>query len=179
MFKKITLSMGLLTLGVLPCLAFSGNFYLGPTLLIENNNADNGSSYRGISPKITVGYGDYVSPSYYLAGELFGIFGNVKISDNHEEFSVKTSRGFGASFVPGVMINESTELYARIGLISTTFTDPDKNATGGQLGVGLQTRLTETWDIRAEYTYTAYRDVGDIHSPQSDTFGIGFIHKFG
>jgi opacity protein-like surface antigen len=51
-------------------------------------------------------------------------------------------------------------------------------ASGAQLGLGLQTNVTQNVDARFEYDYTAYNSVSGLKSPTQDAFHLGLIYKF-
>ena len=61
-----------------------------------------------------------------------------------------------------------------------------KTLTGGQIGVGLQTTLTQNVDLRGEYDFTSYKSgnfntgigVTNKISPRSDSFNLGLVYKF-
>lgn len=179
MLKKLTLATA--TFLLINCVsANAAALYIGPSLSFNNITSSN-SSYRGLSPHFSLGYGDNLSNDFYLAGELFGTPGSIDISNNNVSgsgTSIKTTHSYGASIIPSVMLSSAAMLYGRLGIISSYFTDQDKNVFGEQAGLGIQTNLTPTWDIRSEYTYTSYRSISGIGSPNGDGFSVGLVHKF-
>lgn len=140
-------------------------------------------TYRGVPINLIAGYGGVVSDSFYLAGELTGTITSASLSDDH---GLKSSYGLGASILPGIMINDQTLAFARIGIVDTKFpTSKGDKRVGGQFGVGLQTKLTEKVALRGEYDYVAYKaktvrsnNQGFSVGPRSDQFTVGLIYNF-
>lgn len=172
--------------------------YVGASVGLTNNFANtkvanqNGTfgSYRGVPFSVFAGYGGVVCQNFYLAGELTGTFATADLSDNK---FFKTSYGFGASVLPGVMLSDHTLAYARLGAVRTHFgeyKDHGDNKTGGQFGLGLQTNLTQNLDLRGEYDYVAYKsitttvDSGPLKgkkftlSPRADQVSLSLVYKF-
>ncbi len=174
MFKKSLIAIA--------AVAFSASVgasapYVGASLGIDNNTSST-SNFRGLSPLISAGYGAAFNQNIYLAGEGFANLGTITINNNSTSASsVKTSYGYGLSFIPGVFLSDHSMLYARAGVIRTKFSRANSTATGGQLGLGIQTSVTQNCDIRGEYDYASYNKVGGV-SPQADQYTIGLVYKF-
>jgi opacity protein-like surface antigen len=155
--------------------------YVGASLGIVNNSTTsgvvNGSAgvFRGMPFSVLAGYGGVLSQGFYLAGELAGTVGTGEISNSN---GLKTTYGYAASVVPGVMLSEHTLGFARAGVVRSRFSNVSSMATGGQFGVGMQAGLTQNVDLRGEYDFTAYRSVGNVGAPRSDAFNLGLIYKF-
>lgn len=174
MFKKLVIASAVLAISGA---AFANAPYFGVSVG-EKTNSSNNRNARGVPATLSVGYGALVSQSVYMAGEIFGTAGTANVSDN----GLKSTYGYGVSFIPGVMISDHTMGYARIGAVRTRFTPTglsNRSVTGGQLGLGLQTSLMQSWDLRGEYTYTAYSSLSGVSgSPRSDEFTVGLVYKF-
>lgn len=163
--------------------------YVGASLGITTNTSSNvanagavinpAGNYRGIPFSVFAGYGGVLDQNFYLAGEAFGTIGTAEITNN---YGLKTTYGYGASIVPGVLLSDHTVAFGRAGVVRTRFTDANTTRTGGQVGFGLQTNLTQNVDFRTEYDYTSYgtfnNNVGRVASPHADTFTVGLIYKF-
>ncbi len=136
-------------------------------------------NFRGVPFNVFAGFGGVVSQQLYLGGELFGTIGTAEISNNQ---GLKTSYGYGASLIPGFMLSNYTMAFLRAGVIRTRFSDVGDTQTGGQVGLGLQTTVTQNVDVRGEYDYSSYgsfnNNIGKISSPTSDAFNLGIIYKF-
>jgi hypothetical protein len=152
--------------------------YIGPTFLIQDLTTSN-SDFRGVSPRFAFGY-DGIIDCYYLGAEVFATPTTLTMQDNHPvgSTSLKISRDFGISILPGLYLSEGFIGYLRLGVIRSKFKDPGNLVTGGQGGIGLQTSLSPAWVLRTEYIYTGYSHISGLGSPQSDVFGIGLIYKF-
>lgn len=157
--------------------AFAGNVYIGPSAFLQYVSGSH-TNYTGIHPQLSLGYGD-LSNNIYLAGEIFAAAGNLTINDSHNRASrsAKITRTFGASFIPGMMLNEKVLGFLRLGIVNSKFNGPNTTKTGGQIGVGLQTSLNPCWDIRGEYDFSAYRSMSGIGSPKVNEIGVGVIYK--
>ena len=177
--KKIILASAMLaaTVGVT---SVSASPYVGASVGVNVNSSTNATVagnpgvFRGIPVKLFAGYGSLLSQSFYLAGEIFGTLGTGEISTSN---NMKTSYGMGVSVLPGLMLNDSTMMYARAGVVRSRFSSVNKMANGGQLGLGMQTSLTQNMDVRGEYTYTDYSNVGVVKSPRADEYTLGLVYK--
>ncbi|HSW69986.1 MAG TPA: outer membrane beta-barrel protein [Gammaproteobacteria bacterium] len=176
MFKKLFVASAVFITSSSFALAAAGAPYLGASLGVVDNTSTN-NNFRGMPLTVSAGYGATVSQSLYLAGELFGVIGTANLDNNAMMGSVKTTYGYGASFIPGVMLSDHTMTYARVGVVKSRFTNFNKTVTGGQLGLGLQTSITQNWDLRGEYDYTAYNKFSGI-STKADAFNMGLVYKF-
>lgn len=184
MYKKIILASAILAATVGVASANTAAPYVGAGLGITNNtvtiNSNSYGSYRGVPFNLFVGYGGVVSQSFYLAGELTGTFATANISDNAD---LKTTYGAGLSVLPGVMVNDNTLVYGRLGVVRSHFNE-DKDRDGATFGVGLQTSLTQNIDVRGEYNYVAYKAINVVTpvttvsvAPRSDQFTLGLVYK--
>ncbi len=174
MFKKLIVATAILAAS--SSIYASGSPYVGGSLGLINNSSNGGhTSYRGIDGNVSLGYGATIAPNFYLAGEAFVVPGSISIADTN---ATKTTWGVGASIIPGVKFSDKTIGYARVGVIDSHFSSQDENAVGGQVGLGMQTNVCQNWDVRGEYVYTKYKDVGWVSSPNSDAFNVGLVYKF-
>lgn len=176
MFKKLLIASAVLAISSTTVFA-SGVPYVGAGIGIKTNTA-NSVNYRGVPGKFFAGYGAIITEGIYLAGELSGTVGAISITDN----GLKSTYGYGLSVIPGVVISEHTMGFARLGVTRTRFTPTGAGSstiTGGQIGLGLQTSLMQNWDIRGEYTYTAYNSLKRTSgSPRSDEATLSLVYKF-
>jgi opacity protein-like surface antigen len=153
---------------------------LGITANTSNNSDSKFSSYRGMPFNIFAGYGGIVNQNLYLAGELNGTLLTGELSNGGSN-SLKTSYGYSASIIPGIMLSDHTMAYARAGVVRSRFPNSHTMSTGGQAGLGLQTTLTQNIDLRGEYDLTAYRSINHHNmstAPRSDGFNLGLVYKF-
>lgn len=197
MLKKFLLSSAIVVATAGTAIA-SPAPYVGASIGITNNYANvtdssfglNGQSegtYRGVPFNVFAGYGGVVSQNFYLAGELGATIGTANISKNS---NLKSGAGVSASIIPGIMLSDHTLAFARAGVVRTklnktpdTDTAGDKmgTRTGGEVGLGLQTSLTQCVDLRGEYDFVSYRSKtvdGMKISPRSDQVAIGLVYKF-
>jgi opacity protein-like surface antigen len=176
--KKIALISSILAASISTA-AIANGVYLGPSVLVKHISASH-SSYNGLNPRLSLGYGDMMNESFYLAGEIFAAPITATFSDIHRNGaqSTKITRSFGASIIPGMLLNEQLIGYLRFGVISSKFSGPNVTKTGGQIGFGLQGALTETISLRGEYNYTAYKKISGLGSPKTNEVGIGLMFKF-
>ena len=190
MLKKIFFASALLVAASSANIAIAGSAapYVGAGLGITVNTSNNGwGSFRGVPFNLFAGYGGLITDNFYLAGELSGTPGTAEMVSNGP---LKTTYGYGISVIPGLMLSEHTMAFARAGVVRTHFSNvnvppavssTNTNQTGGQLGLGLQTNVTQNIDLRGEYNFIAYRSInraGASFSPRSDIFNVGIIYKF-
>lgn len=168
-----------------PCPTFMAGPYIGLSVGDRTNYSGSPTVFKGIDGNLSLGYGALVSPSFYLAGELFGL-GSASVKDLQNQLSVsrnisvKSSWSYGLSIVPGYMITDTVLGYLRGGVIRTRFngTNVGVNDTGWQIGLGGQTNLYQNWDLRAEYIYSYYGTVGNLGKVSSDQANLGVVYKF-
>ena len=179
MFKKTVLATLLLSATSSIFAMQSSTPYVGASVGVNVNSSTsvngNAGVYRGVPLKVFAGYGGVINPSFYLAGELTGVPGSAQMSNKN---NMRTSYGFGMSLLPGLMLSDQTLAFMRAGFVRTEFSNVNNMATGGQLGVGIQTFLTQNVDLRGEYDYTAYRTVSGIPAPSADSYYLGLVYKF-
>ena len=176
--KKIILASAMLaaTVGVT---AVNAAPYVGASVGVTVNSSTNAVGgnpgvFRGIPVKVFAGYGSMLSQAFYLAGELTGTLGTGEISTSN---NMKTSYGFGLSVLPGVMLNDNAMAYARVGYVKSRFSSLNSMVNGAQFGLGLQTSVTQNMDVRGEYAYTDYANVGSVRSPRADEYTLGLVYK--
>ncbi len=150
----------------------SNGLYLGAGLgvTINTSNANSGSNYRGLPLNVMAGYGVMADQNLYLAGELSGTLGTAVINNPS---NLKSTWGYGLSFIPGLLLSQHTMGFVRLGAVRTEFTGLNDEKTGMVVGLGLQTSVLRAWDLRAEYDYTRYS-----HSIRTDQVGLAMIYKF-
>lgn len=152
----------------------AGTFYLGPGLQYESIEAN--TTYQAISPRITFGYGGPLNEVYGLAAELFAAAGTI---ENHPSDSgLKNTPNVGVSILPSILFGAKSFGFARLGLITASFSAQDNNVWGAQAGLGFETPIMRSVDIRAEYIYTAYENVSMEGSPKSSAAVLGFLYQF-
>lgn len=154
--------------------------YVGGSLGVNVNTSSNSSgsrpgNYRGVPAKIFAGYGTEVTENVYLGGEVGATLGNFEMNNKNK---MKTSYGYNLSVMPGLILNDNTTAFGRVGFARTRFTNVSKLTNGAVLGLGLQTNVTQHVDLRGEYDYTAYSSVGVISAPRTDEFSLALAYKF-
>ena len=172
MFKKLCIAAAIFA--VSSNLAFADGAYAGFNGGMRDN-IKNSNSYRGLEGRVFLGYGAIINPAFYLAAEVFGAPGSMSINNN----GLKTSYEFGGSILPSMVISEHAMAFLRLGMVRTRFSSANTTTSGGQIGIGVQTGLTQCWDLRAEYIYTAFNTVTRaIGAPKSDQANFGLVYKF-
>jgi opacity protein-like surface antigen len=178
MLKKIILCIVIV---LLPIVSFARP-YVGADLGITANTTSTAGNkkpgnFRGIPVTLFAGYGAEINDNFYLAGEVFVTPGTGELSQTKGHY-VKSTYGYGASFIPGMIISDHTLAYARLGLVRSHFDKNDVNATGGQFGLGLQAGVSKNVDVRGEYIFTAYESFNGNTSPKADQVNVGLVYKF-
>ncbi len=174
-FKKTIIATGLLA--ITSSIAFAGAApYVGAALGINAMTSTSGSNFRGVPIDLFAGFGATVNSSLYLGGEITATPFTSFLSSTGN--SLRTTYGYGISFMPGVMFSDHTLGYVRAGAVRSHFSWVGENKTGGQLGVGMQTDVMPEVSLRTEYVYTWYSKIETVASPKSDAFKLGLIYKF-
>lgn len=174
MLKKITVAS--LILAASSSVAFaSASPYVGAALGINTVTSKSGSNFRGVPVDLFAGYGATINTNLYLGGEVFLTPVTTNISSYSNTYSVRTTYGYGASVLPGIMFSDHTFGYIRAGVVESHFRSDDSTVFGAQLGLGMQTTVAQNFDLRTEYVFTTYNKMG---SAKSDAFKLGLVYKF-
>ena len=129
-----------------------------------------GDEFDGLSGNGIVG-GVFAGYDVAVGNAFNGLEAKASLSDASatyddtvDSLTVRAKETFGATARAGVMLNESTGVFARAGWANTKFkvnlngvTDSDTD-DGLVLGAGLQTRLGANASLRVEYVRTDYND---------------------
>ena len=178
MIKKILVGT-LLASAVTVASANTAAPYVGAGLGVNVNTSSSGVNTfftRTMPVSIFAGYGGVVNQNFYLAGEFTGVLGAGELTSKGN--SVKTTYGYGLSVLPGLMLSDHTLAFARVGFVRSRFTNMNTYGNGGQIGLGLQTSLTQNVDVRGEYDFTAYKTVSNVGAPRSDAASVSLVYKF-
>jgi outer membrane immunogenic protein len=174
---KFVLALALSAAFATPAVAepFSGP-YIGAEVGLDNyeGQADDlfatGDAFDGISANGIVG-GVFAGYDYAAGNAFFGIEAKASLSDAEASYDdtvdaldIRAKESFGASVRGGVMVNDSTGLYARAGWANTKFkvningTTASDSDDGLVLGAGLETRVGSAASLRVEYVRSDYND---------------------
>lgn len=207
MFKKIVIASAILATS--SSLAFAdATPYVGANLGLNSNNfklksttsTNTNFNSRNFTGGVFAGVGSVVSQNIYLGGEAFFNEGSVSTSTKNIDNAGTTARikmgyNFGADFMPGYMVNESSMIYAKLGVaranvrVTQTPVQPStlvsgstsNTVTGGQLGLGLQSTVAKNIAVRGEFVHTAYGTFnanGNKIKPYTNTVNVGLVYKF-
>ena len=175
--RKFVLALAASAAFATPAMAepFSGP-YVGVEAGLDNYEVQGedlfaaGDEFDGISGNGVVG-GVFAGYDYAIGNGFIGIEGKASLSDADASYddtidtlSIRAKETFGASVRGGVMVNDSTGLYARVGWANTKFkvavngVSESDNDDALVLGAGLQTRLGSNASLRVEYVRTDYSD---------------------
>lgn len=125
------------------------------------------ASISGFGATVFGGKGWYnTSEKLYLGAEL-----GASLTRSKWDYNLV---GINASLLPGVKLTEATMLYGRVGLtndyaIKGSTVGRDNYTFSTQVGLGLQTKITNKWDARAEYTA--------FSNNRTNQIGIGLVYK--
>lgn len=186
--KKLLTAYLILIVSTSSCFATNAFIYIAPAVAL-NNITTSDNSFRGISPKLGLGFAAEYADGLYIAGEVNAMAGVWQLENNTDDDdddgtndpddnSAKIQSSYAASILPGIMFSENTLGFLRIGVVTSHFSGPDQNSTGGEIGAGLQTAIRNCWYIRGEYIYSFYESVGDLNAPKEDTFALGVVYTF-
>jgi opacity protein-like surface antigen len=179
MLKKVSLATMILA-GTVGMASASPVFYVGGGMGIVNNTSTHGTNgqpgyFRGVPFNAFFGYGGQIDQSYYLAGEAGGTLGTGEFTNKN---GLKTSYGYYVSILPGLMLSDHTVAFGRAGYINSRFTNVGNSVSGIQFGLGLQSSITQSVDVRGEYDYSAFSSVDNISSPRQDLATVSIIYRF-
>lgn len=172
------------------------------------NNATVGSStvgsLNGWMGGLFLGYGRYLTNLFYLGGELNGNYNGTEyathsrydnVSGNSVSVNSKVKGTWGLSLLPGLMLNNASLGYLRLGynwtqfqsnasgtLASVAFSGSNNSTEGGFVfGLGLETLLYQNWSVRTEFDHTWYSSYNINNasvSPAGNEFTLGLLYHF-
>lgn len=173
--KKVSSLLTLLCLSTSPVYA---GLYLGPTVTYESFYMDD-LRYQAISPRLTVGYGDWYTNWMYLGAEAFGSPKDYHLNNNDTlDQTLKVRYSFGGSLIPGIYLDNIVMGYLRLGVTYAKFSQTDQTVPGIQGGIGLDVTAIDCWHVRGEYDFAKFRQVGAVDNPRSDEFSVSLIYHF-
>lgn len=208
MFKKIVIASAILA--ATSSLAFAADAapYVGASLGWNNNtfNLKNSTgststnfNANGLTGGVFGGVGAKVNQNIYLGGEAFVNGGSMTSTNKTTDTFGTTDKlnktySFGLDFVPGIMVTDTTKVYAKAGVVRSRFKltqnagvgsgltsgSTSTSATGGRLGLGVQTEVNKSFDVRGEFVHTAYSSFttyGNKIKPSNNELTLGLVYK--
>ncbi len=138
---------------------FNGG-YAGVAVTLDNIQGSGdmeGIGFSGVGASGFVGYDVPVSSNVFVGAE-----GNIDVA-SADAFGLEAKWGWGVSGRLGTKVNESTAVYARVGYARAKLGTTGELANkfwldGVRYGAGLETSLTDTLSLRAEFTQINYED---------------------
>lgn len=168
-----------------PCFTYpqTPRAYIGASIGPVVNITGSPSAFQGFSGILSLGYGAFLQPNFYLAGEIFGqgIAQIKNYNNNSTGLSGKQTSAFGLDIIPGYMITDYVLGYIRLGVDRGHFNNTgsgNSNATGWRVGLGGQTNIYQNWDLRGEYVYNQYNNISTVGKVLSNQFNLGLVYKF-
>lgn len=181
MFKK-TLCLAAIFFGCMSTV-FASTFYVAPTLSYVSSKNTNGSVvFQGLTPKIAVGYGDFIFNPFFFGLEAFVMpLKPITINNNlsPQGDGARPAWSVGFSILPAVDLDGVVKLYARAGFVDTNFDQSNSTNWGAQIGLGFETQIFECWYARGEYVRSGYKGIGAIGSINIDEFSVGVVYRIG
>lgn len=129
-----------------------------------------GDEFDGLSGNGVVG-GVFAGYDVAVGNAFIGLEAKASLSDasltidnSVDSYSIRAKESFGATARAGVMLNDSTGVFARAGWANTKFKTNLAGVTDSGnddalvLGAGLQTRVGSAASVRVEYVRTDYDD---------------------
>lgn len=154
---------------------------VGPRQAGSVLNADRGG--HGANVGIYGGYGLMLG-DFFIGAELDGGVSDagwqIARDPTGRTYSVEKDESFGASARLGYVLPYGTLIYARGGIVRTTFNtkyafggssvDQDNTLNGLRVGGGIETPLTDQLFLRFDYTHTSYDAYSVNYGAGTDTF---------
>lgn len=164
------------------------------TNALAGDSADINFGAEGANGGLFAGYGKQFGKLY------LGIEGEADVGSATSNNNIILTTGtltanashkydLAASLRPGFMLNDSTLLYARAGVVSSGFDGNGNNGsitlTGFRTGLGAETVISSNITARVDWAYSSYQSHtftypdGTVNlSPDSSTFRVGLAYNF-
>lgn len=164
--------------------ALAAGAYLAPYIEYENiyvssSNNINHNRYEGLTPGIALGYGINVyNGPLYLAGE--GFVNPIKTTDltSSSNDVLRPGYSYGASLIPGVVLDGVIMPYLRLGAIWTHFNSSNTTKNAYQLGAGIDIQMKCVWTIRAEFDFTRYSSIDSLGTLKETQGRLMLVYHF-
>ncbi|GLT01052.1 hypothetical protein GCM10007897_24430 [Sphingobium jiangsuense] len=136
---------------------FNGG-YAGVALALDNFQTSGdfeGLGFSGVGASGFAGYDVPVSTNMFV-----GVEGNIDVHSADLQDVLDAKWGWGVSARLGGKLNDSTGLYARVGYARAKIGDDVDSfwLDGVRYGAGLETRVTDSLSLRAEFSQINYED---------------------
>lgn len=156
--------------------AFNTGPYLGLSASSRVNYLSHPAAFHGVEGTVFAGYST-AWDQMYGAVEIFAQKAASIANYRTTAGSTASSWGYGLSVLPGYMVTENVLGYLRLGVVKSRFTTGNSNLTGGQVGLGMETALSNNWDLRGEWVHSFYKAMR-LGNPKSQQFNLGLLYKF-
>jgi opacity protein-like surface antigen len=171
---------GLLLLLFLFTLPVYAGFYLGTGAKFSSVKPHH-TSFIGGSPQWTLGFDNTFANSFFGALEIYADYpyGTINTFRNIPVTNIRLNSTFGASFLPGWIVDEDVSIFLRLGGVASDFSTYNKSLKGYELGGGMNYCLWDGISLRLEYDFVKYRELNSIVGhPKANEGLIGFIYRF-
>lgn len=200
-FIAFTAMIRIASADTLPFIGMDIGYQVPNWRLTDTSNTSINYSNTGVVGDLFVGLGTMINPKFYLALEGFGSeqstrssTKNISVNGAPATAMIRSQYSYGASFIPAVQVSHAVRLYGRLGVIRTRFilhqsvvpignwhgsTNNRNTATGGQVGIGIESVVARCLSIRGEYDYSAYRSFrsfGNKIVAKDNLFKVGFVY---
>ncbi|HVY54033.1 MAG TPA: outer membrane beta-barrel protein [Gammaproteobacteria bacterium] len=136
----------------------------------------NAKGYNGLYGQVFAGLGmRSAEDTYYVGGEVWVNSGSLPLS---QKYFHRTVYGAGVSLMPGIILNHDSLIYARIGTGTFRYNKDLSYFTGGQLGIGFQSKFSDNWDLRGEYVYTGSGVMTGFGNMSLNLFNLALVYNF-
>jgi opacity protein-like surface antigen len=164
--------------------ALSQGPYLGFGIGSRVNSIDNNAFYTGAEGTLFAGYST-IWQQMYAAFEVFAQNSATAIDYRVPAGSARSNWNYGLSVLPGYLLTDQTLGYLRLGGVHSRFNNRSSHINGAQFGFGMQTALSNAWEIRGEWDFTCYKAMkmgqDSAHlvkkSPHSQQFSLSMLYK--
>ena|SRR6185312_5053387 len=211
MFKKIGISTALFLIStstalatdvMLPYFGAEVGYDTGKWKLRDATSVQTTSSSNGVFGGFFGGLSFTLAQRIFANIEVFGNESSTSIDSQQvnlagggtSQVKLRMKYSYGGAVLPGFKFTDAVNGYLRLGILKSRFElhqaiPPagsssnwgDNNATGGQLGLGIQGNINDLWGVRAEYDYVTYNSFtifGNNISAHDNQFKIGVLYKF-
>jgi outer membrane immunogenic protein len=169
----------------------------GGSWSVQDNNSKNyGFNSKGVIGTLFTGYA-FNADHFYLSLEAFvdeasNKSGTKSINAGTTNRYTRQTYSYGVSALPGFIIADSTVVFVRGGVVRSHFqisdtllgatTSYNTTLTGAQAGLGAQTAVSASLDVRGEYIYSSYNSYNNINgrfTPRDNQVSISLAYRLG
>lgn len=161
--------------------AFAISVYIAPSAIWDSYYAAP-IRYEGWTGRLALGLGLPLQAPFSLAieGWVIPIKPSTHTNNTFGIASLKPSYSYGASLLPGYILDDYLRVFIRLGGLGTKFDSLNETVAAWQAGAGIDVFLScfSRWSVRGEWDYSRYRSTSSVGVISDGEYSAGIVYRF-